>query len=66
MGWKTLEDMDLAGKTVLTRVDINVPVENSQVTDMTRFARIRPTIETRPEVQNRPGVGDLHQKQQCN
>lgn len=46
MGWKTLEDMDLAGKTVLTRVDINVPVENSQVTDMTRIDRIIPTIET--------------------
>ena len=28
MGWKTLDEMDLAGKTVLTRVDINVPVEN--------------------------------------
>jgi phosphoglycerate kinase len=28
MGWKTLDDMDLAGKVVLTRVDINVPVED--------------------------------------
>jgi phosphoglycerate kinase len=45
MGWKTLDEMDLAGKTVLTRVDINVPVENGRVTDTTRIDRIVPTIE---------------------
>jgi len=44
MSWKTLDDMDLAGKRVLTRVDINVPVENSRVTDATRIERIVPTI----------------------
>jgi phosphoglycerate kinase len=44
MGWKTLDDMDLAGKTVLTRVDINVPVEDGRVTDATRIERIVPTI----------------------
>ncbi len=44
MGWKTLDDMDLAGKVVLTRVDINVPVENGTVTDDTRIRRIVPTI----------------------
>jgi phosphoglycerate kinase len=44
MAWKTLDDMDLAGKRVLTRVDINVPVENGTVTDATRIARIVPTI----------------------
>ena len=33
MAWKTLDDMDLAGKVVLVRVDINVPVEHGQVTD---------------------------------
>ncbi len=43
--WKTLDEMDLAGKTVLTRVDINVPVENGRVTDTTRIDRIVPTIE---------------------
>ncbi len=32
MAWKTLDDMNLAGKRVLTRVDINVPVENGIVT----------------------------------
>lgn len=44
MTWKTLDDMDLHGKRVLTRVDINVPVENGQVTDATRITRIVPTI----------------------
>lgn len=46
MGWNTLDDMDLAGKTVLTRVDINVPVEDGKVTDATRIERIKPTIDT--------------------
>lgn len=44
MTWKTLDDMDLAGKTVLLRVDINVPVENGQVTDTTRIDRIVPSV----------------------
>lgn len=44
MGWNTLDDMDLAGKVVLTRVDINVPVEDGVVTDATRIERIKPTI----------------------
>ncbi|MBB5223506.1 phosphoglycerate kinase [Amaricoccus macauensis] len=45
MGWKTLDDMDLTGKVVLTRVDINVPVENGRVTDATRIERIVPTVK---------------------
>ncbi len=44
MAWKTLDDLDIAGKTVLTRVDINVPVENGRVTDATRIERIVPTV----------------------
>lgn len=44
MSWKTLDDIELAGKRVLVRVDINVPVENGQVTDSTRITRIVPTI----------------------
>ena len=45
MGWKTLDDMDLSGKRVLIRVDINVPVEDGHVTDTTRIDRIVPTIK---------------------
>ena len=44
MAWKTLDDMDIAGKIVLTRVDLNVPVEDGEVTDATRIERIAPTI----------------------
>jgi phosphoglycerate kinase len=44
MTWKTLDDIELAGKVVLTRVDINVPVKDGQVTDDTRIQRIVPTI----------------------
>lgn len=44
MGWKSLDDMDLGGKRVLTRVDINVPMDNGVVTDTTRIDRIVPTI----------------------
>ena len=33
MSWKTLDDMVLDGKIVLTRVDINVPVADGAVTD---------------------------------
>lgn len=45
MSWKSLDDLDLDGKTVLTRVDINVPVENGRVTDATRIERIVPTVQ---------------------
>jgi phosphoglycerate kinase len=44
MAWKTLDDMELDGKVVLTRVDINVPVEDGRVTDATRIERIVPTV----------------------
>lgn len=44
MGWNTLDDMELAGKKVLLRVDINVPLENGQVSDDTRIRRIAPTV----------------------
>jgi phosphoglycerate kinase len=44
MGWKTLDDMELAGKRVLTRVDINVPMDGTTVTDATRIEKIVPTV----------------------
>ena len=44
MRWKSLDDFDLHGKVVLTRVDLNVPVEDGRVTDATRIERIVPTV----------------------
>ncbi|MDO6589700.1 phosphoglycerate kinase [Loktanella sp. D2R18] len=45
MAWKTLDDMDFAGKRALVRVDINVPVENGVVTDTSRIDRIAATVD---------------------
>jgi phosphoglycerate kinase len=45
MSWKTLDQMTLAGHRVLTRVDINVPMEGGAVTDATRIERIVPTVK---------------------
>jgi phosphoglycerate kinase len=44
MGWKSIDQMDMHGKRVLVRVDINVPVEKGAVTDATRIERIVPTV----------------------
>jgi len=45
MAWKTLDEMQLSSKNVLTRVDINVPVADGVVTDTTRIDRIVPTVK---------------------
>jgi phosphoglycerate kinase len=42
--FKTLDDVDVKGQRVLLRVDLNVPMENGRVTDLTRLERIAPTI----------------------
>jgi len=42
--FKTLDTLDLAGKDVLLRADLNVPVADGKVTDSTRIERIVPTI----------------------
>ncbi len=44
MGFRTLDDADLAGKRVLVRVDLNVPMEGGRVSDVTRIERVLPTI----------------------
>ena len=43
--FRTLDDAQVSGKRVLLRVDLNVPMENGQVTDATRIERILPTIK---------------------
>src|SRR4051794_22111229 len=42
--FRTLDDVDVKGRRVLLRVDLNVPMENGHVTDATRLERIAPTI----------------------
>jgi phosphoglycerate kinase len=42
--FKTIDDIAPAGKRVLIRVDLNVPMEDGKVTDMTRIERVAPTI----------------------
>lgn len=44
--FKTLDDIDVAGRCVLVRGDLNVPMRDGQVTDATRLDRLAPTIET--------------------
>jgi phosphoglycerate kinase len=44
MAWKTLDDMEFAGKVALVRVDLNVPVRDGQVSDASRIERIAPTV----------------------
>jgi len=44
MSWKTLRQMDLRGKRVLTRVDLNVPIVDGKITDTTRIKKIVPTV----------------------
>ncbi|HEX3972184.1 MAG TPA: phosphoglycerate kinase [Stellaceae bacterium] len=40
----TLDDIEVRGKRVLLRADLNVPVKNGKVTDATRIERLAPTI----------------------
>ena len=42
--FRTLDDVDVKGKRVLLRVDLNVPMEQGRVTDTTRLERVAPTI----------------------
>jgi len=42
--FRTLDDVDISGKTVVVRVDLNVPAKNGAVADATRIERTIPTL----------------------
>ena len=44
MSFRTLDGVDVAGKRVLLRADLNVPVRDGKITDLTRIERLSPTI----------------------
>src|SRR5580692_6312290 len=44
MTFRTLDGVDVAGKRVLLRADLNVPVRDGKITDLTRIERLSPTI----------------------
>src|ERR1700748_3135040 len=44
MAFRTLDDLAVKGKRVLVRADLNVPMADGKVTDMTRIQRQAPTI----------------------
>ncbi|MDA0339326.1 MAG: phosphoglycerate kinase, partial [Proteobacteria bacterium] len=43
--FKSLDDLDIAGKVVLVRADLNVPMWDGEVTDDTRIRAIVPTLK---------------------
>jgi len=45
MTFKTIDDLNVNGKVVLLRADLNVPQTDGMVTDTTRIDRLRPTID---------------------
>ncbi len=44
MPFRTLDDVEVTGKRVLLRADLNVPVRDGRITDLTRLERLTPTI----------------------
>ena len=44
MAFRTLDGVVVAGKRVLLRADLNVPLHDGQISDLTRIARLTPTI----------------------
>ena len=42
--FKSLDGVDVRGKRVLLRADLNVPVRDGRITDLTRIERLSPTI----------------------
>lgn len=44
MAVRTLDGLDVRGQRVLLRADLNVPVRDGRITDLTRIERLTPTI----------------------
>lgn len=44
MAYRTLDGVAVAGKRVLLRADLNVPLRDGKITDLTRLERLSPTI----------------------
>jgi phosphoglycerate kinase len=44
MPFRTLDNVDVTGKRVLLRADLNVPVRDGKITDLMRLERLCPTI----------------------
>ena len=42
--FRTIDALDCAGKRVLLRADLNVPLRDGKITDLTRLERLTPTI----------------------
>ena len=43
--FRTLDDVDVHGKKVVIRLDLNVPIKDGVVTDTTRIDRVIPTLQ---------------------
>ena len=43
--FRTLDDVNVTGKRVVIRLDLNVPMEHGKVTDTTRIDRVVPTLK---------------------
>ncbi|MHB1304230.1 MAG: phosphoglycerate kinase [Acidiphilium sp.] len=43
-GWRTLDGIDVKGRRVLLRADLNVPLRDGRIADLTRLERLSPTI----------------------
>src|SRR5579875_3614253 len=52
MRFRSLDDADVRGKRVLLRVDLNVPMNDGELSDTTRIERTAPTIR---EIADRGG-----------
>ena len=54
MEFQRIEDLEMDDKVVLTRVDLNVPMDSGQVSDTTRIEKIVPTVKAIQEAGGKP------------